>query len=45
MNRPIKPKERETIIQSLRSREDPRLGLHHIQVGRSDDWKSFVKHG
>ena len=43
MNRPIKPKERETIIQSLRSVVVPRLGLHHIQVGRSEELKSFVK--
>ena len=43
MNRPIKPKERETIIQSLRSGVVPRLGLHHIQVGRSEELKSFVK--
>lgn len=43
MNRPIKPKERETIIQSLRSGVVPRLGLQHIQVGRSEELKSFVK--
>lgn len=43
MIRPIKPKERETIIQSLRSGVVPRLGLHHIQVGRSEELKSFVK--
>lgn len=43
MNRPLKPKEREIIIQSLRSGVVPRLGLHHIQVGRSEELKSFVK--
>ena len=38
----IKPKERETIIQSLKSGVVPRLGLQHIQVGRSEELKSFV---
>ena len=39
----IKPKERETIIQSLRSGVVPRIGLQHIQVGRSEELKSFIK--
>ena len=43
MKRPIKPKERETIIQSLKSGVVPRLGLQHIQVGRSEELKSFIK--
>lgn len=43
MIRPIKPKDRETIIQSLRSGVVPRAGLHHIQVGRSNELRSFVK--
>lgn len=38
----IKKKEREIIIQSLRSGVVPRLGLQHIQVGRSEELKSFV---
>lgn len=38
----IKTKEREIIIQSLRSGVVPRLGLKHIQVGRSDELKSFI---
>lgn len=38
----IKPKERETIIQSLKSGVVPRIGLQHIQVGRSEELKSFV---
>lgn len=42
MSRPIKPKERETIIQSLKSGVVPRAGLQHIQVGRSDELKSFI---
>lgn len=43
MNRPIKSKERETIIQSLKSGVVPRAGLHHIQVGRHEELKSFIK--
>jgi len=43
MKKLIKPKERETIIQSLRSGVVPRIGLQHIQVGRSEELKSFVK--
>ena len=42
MNRSIKPKERETIIQSLKSGVVPRAGLQHIQVGRSEELKSFI---
>lgn len=43
MNRPIRTKERETIVQSLKSGVVPRSGLQHIQVGRSDELKSFIK--
>ena len=39
----IKPKERDIIIQSLRSGVVPKLGLQHIQVGRNEELKSFVK--
>jgi hypothetical protein len=42
MSRPIKAKERETIIQSLKSGVVPRAGLQHIQVGRSEELKSFI---
>ena len=42
MKRPIKPKEREIIIQSLKSGVVPRAGLQHIQVGRSEELKSFI---
>lgn len=41
--RPIRNKEREIIIQSLRSGVVPKMGLHHIQVGRSEEIKSFVR--
>lgn len=43
MIKTIKPKERDIIIQSLRSGVVPRLGLQHIQVGRNEELKSFVK--
>lgn len=43
MIRPIKNKEREAIIQSLRSGVVPKIGLQHIQVGRSEEIKSFVR--
>lgn len=39
----IKPRERDIIIQSLRSGVVPRLGLQHIQVGRNEELKSFVR--
>lgn len=43
MSKVIRAKERETIIQSLRSGVVPRVGLQYIQVGRSDELKSFIK--
>lgn len=43
MSRPIKAKEREIIIQSLKSGVVPRAGLQHIQVGRSEELRSFIK--
>lgn len=43
MSKVIRAKERETIIQSLRSGVVPKVGLQHIQVGRSDELKSFIK--
>ena len=39
----IRPKERDIIIQSLRGGVVPRFGLQHIQVGRNEELKSFVK--
>lgn len=43
MIKPIKAKERDTIIQSLKSGVVPRIGLQHIQVGRKDELSSFIK--
>jgi hypothetical protein len=37
MTNPIKPREREAILQSLRAGVVPRIGLQHIQVGRKDE--------
>lgn len=38
----IKPKDKEAIITSLKSGVVPRIGLQHIQVGRSEELKSFI---
>jgi hypothetical protein len=38
----IKPKHRETIIQSLRAGLGPRAGQQHIQVGRHDEVKALL---
>lgn len=35
--KPIRLKEKEAIIQSLKSGVTPRIGLQHIQVGRSNE--------
>lgn len=43
MNKIIKSRDRDTIIQSLRSGVVPILGLQHIQVGRNEELKSFVR--
>ena len=42
MKKIIKAKDRETVIQSLKSGVVPRLGLQHIQVGRSEELRSFI---
>ena len=39
----IKPRERDAIIQALRAGVVPRLGLQHIQVGRSAEIKEMLK--
>lgn len=38
----IKPRERTAIIQSLNAGVVPRIGLHHIQVGRADEIKAVL---
>ena len=34
---PVKPRERDAILQSLRAGVVPRIGLRHLQVGRRDE--------
>ena len=38
----IKTREREAILQSLRAGVVPRIGLHHIQVGRLQEVRAVV---
>lgn len=40
---PIRPRERDAILQSLRAGVVPRTGLQHIQVGRADEVKSLLQ--
>lgn len=40
---PIKPRERDTIIQALRAGVVPRLGLQHIQVGRAREVEEIIR--
>ncbi len=40
---PIRPKERDAIIQSLRAGVVPRIGQHLIQVGRSMEVQALLK--
>ena len=37
MSSPIKPRERDAILQSLHAGVVPRIGLRHLQVGRLDE--------
>lgn len=39
----IRSKDRDAIIQSLRAGVVPRKGLHHIQVGRSNEVSALLK--
>lgn len=43
MTIPIKGRERTAIIQSLRAGVVPRIGLHHIQVGRRSEIEAMLK--
>ena len=38
----IRPRERDAIIQSLRAGVVPRIGQHHIQVGRANEVSALV---
>lgn len=39
----IKPKERDAIIQSLKSGVTPKIGIQHIQVGRVNELKALIQ--
>jgi P-loop Domain of unknown function (DUF2791) len=43
LTNPIKPRERDTVIQALVAGVVPRVGLHHIQVGRAAEVGALVK--
>lgn len=38
----IRPKDRDAILQSLRAGVVPRIGLHHIQVGRVQEVQTLI---
>jgi P-loop Domain of unknown function (DUF2791) len=40
---PIRPRDRDAIIASLRAGVVPRIGQHHIQVGRADEVASVLR--
>lgn len=40
---PIRPRERDTVIQALRAGVVPRVGQHHIQVGRVEEIASMIR--
>lgn len=42
MNAPIRPKERDAVVQSLRAGVVPRVGQHLIQVGRIREIETLV---
>lgn len=42
MNQPIRPRERDAVIQSLRAGVVPRNGQHLIQVGRNQEISTLV---
>lgn len=39
----IKPKERDAVVQALRTGVVPRLGLRHVQVGRAREIDEMIK--
>ena len=39
---PIRPKERDAILQSLRAGVVPRTGQQHIQVGRAAEVEALI---
>jgi len=43
MSSPIKPRERDAILTSLRAGVVPRVGLRHLQVGRRDEVSAVLE--
>jgi hypothetical protein len=43
MNAPIRPKDREAVVQALRAGVVPRVGQHLIQVGRVNEIESLIQ--
>ena len=43
MTSPLKPRERDAILQSLRAGVVPRIGLQHIQVGRKEEVAAILR--
>ncbi len=41
-NQPIRPRERDAIVASLRAGVVPRVGQQHVQVGRVDEVRAIV---
>ena len=39
----IRPRERDSIIQSLKAGVTPKVGIQHIQVGRSKELHALMK--
>jgi hypothetical protein len=39
---PIRPRDRDTLLQALRGGVVPRAGIHHIQVGRFEEVKALL---
>lgn len=42
MEKKIRPKERDAVLQSIKAGVVPRIGLHHIQVGRVNEIKAII---
>ncbi len=42
-NKRIRPRERDSIIQSLKAGVTPKIGIQHIQVGRVNEIKALYK--
>ena len=42
-NKKIRSRERDAVLQSLRAGVVPRIGIHHIQVGRIKEIQAILK--